>query len=66
MVVSGRVKAIDYATARIAVGDLEVDYTETLATRPVTLKAGDLVRINGVQHQIGDTVFASELIKLNR
>jgi len=66
VVVSGRIKAIDYATAKIAVGDLIVDYTGTLATRALTLKAGDLVRINGVQHQIGEAVFASELIKLNR
>jgi len=66
VVASGRITAVDSATAKIAVGKLEVDYSQTLAKGPMSLKVGDVVRVNGVQYQNGDALYASELIKVNR
>ena len=66
VVASGRITAVDNATAKFAVGNLEVDYSQTLAKGPMSLKVGDVVRVNGVQYQNGDALYASELIKVNR
>ena len=66
VVASGRITAVDSATAKFAVGNLEVDYSQTLAKGPMSLKVGDVVRVNGVQYQNGDALYASALIRVNR
>jgi hypothetical protein len=66
VVVSGRIKAVNNATAKFVVGTLEVDFSQTLADGPISLKVGDVVRATGVQHRNRDTLYASGLIKVNR
>jgi len=61
VLVSGRITAVDTATARFALGRLVVDYSRLLSTGEINFAVGDLVGIKGIQAGTDSVLIADDL-----